>query len=126
MLYDQLVYPLVFWTEAGGCGNMESERLQSSTALIRKVLIALILQRRDHFIHQLGALREEFICAVYGRLIDMDIKYAAQAQRRCIAREDQARDENSDGVPKEYGLRTFIPPSLIDNDEYWHHVTTKY
>jgi hypothetical protein len=55
----------------------------------------------------------------------LDIKYLAQAQRRCFAREDEIRDENSDGVPKEYILRTFIPPSLVDIDEYWHHVAAK-
>jgi hypothetical protein len=49
----------------------------------------------------------------------------AQAQSRCFAWEDEIRDENSDGVPKEYGLRTFIPPSLTASDEYWHHVATK-
>jgi hypothetical protein len=28
---------------------------------------------------------------------------------------------NPDGRPKEYGLITFIPPSLTDSDEYWDH-----
>jgi hypothetical protein len=53
MPYDQLVYPLIFWTGADGCGSTESERFQGSTSLIRKVLIILILQLRDHFMHQL-------------------------------------------------------------------------
>jgi hypothetical protein len=30
MLHDQLVYPLIFWTGSGGCGVMESERLQAA------------------------------------------------------------------------------------------------
>jgi hypothetical protein len=51
MLYDQLMYPLIFWTGSGGYGVMESEKLQGCTTLIRKVLISLILQPRDHFIH---------------------------------------------------------------------------
>jgi hypothetical protein len=125
MLYDPLVYPWIFWTGAGGCGIMESERLQVSTSLIGKVLIVLILQPRDHFIHELATLREQFIYAVYGRLINLDIKYLAQAQRRCFAREDEIRDENSDGVPKESGLRTFIPLLMVHGDEYWHYVATK-
>jgi hypothetical protein len=104
---------------------MESERLQSSASLIRKVLIAFILQPGDHFIHQIGTLREEFICPVYGRLINLDIKYLAQAQKQCLAKEDEIRGENSDGVRKEYGHRTFIPTSLIDSDEHWHHVAAK-
>jgi hypothetical protein len=52
-------------------------------------------------------------------------KHLAQAQRRCFARDDEIRDENSDGVPKKYGLRTFIPPSLVDSDDYWHHTAAK-
>jgi hypothetical protein len=42
MLYDQLVYPLIFWTVYGGCGVMESEKLQGCTTFIRKMLISLI------------------------------------------------------------------------------------
>jgi hypothetical protein len=122
---DQLVYPLIFWTGVGGCGIMESERLQGSTTLIRKVLIAIILQARDHFIHEIGTLREDFIRAVYGHFVNLNITYLAQPQKRCFAREDEIREENSDGVPKEYGLRTFIPPSLVDSDEYLHHVAAK-
>jgi hypothetical protein len=34
-------------------------------------------------------------------------------------------NQNPEGSPKEYGLRTFIPPSLSDSDEYWRHVATK-
>jgi hypothetical protein len=36
MLYDPLVYPLIFWTGAGGCGIVESERLQGSTTFLRQ------------------------------------------------------------------------------------------
>jgi hypothetical protein len=43
MLYDQLVYPLTFWNGCGGCGVMESEKVQGCTILIRKVLISFIL-----------------------------------------------------------------------------------
>jgi hypothetical protein len=118
MLYDQLVYPLIFWTGSVGCGIHRSENLQGSMILIRKVLISLILQPRDHFIHQFKNLREEFICAVHDRLINLAIKYLAQAQRRYFAREDEIRGNHSEDSPNEYGLRNFIPPSLVDSDEY--------
>jgi hypothetical protein len=81
MLDDQLVYPVIFWTGSGGCGLTESEKLESCTTLIRKVLISLILQPRDHFVHQLIALREEFICMIFGCLVNLNIKFIAQAQR---------------------------------------------
>jgi hypothetical protein len=92
MLYDQFVYPLIFRTGSGGCGAMESEKLQDCKALIRKVLISLILQPRDHFIHQLITLQEEFICAVFGCLVNLNIKLIAQVQRRYFAREDEILD----------------------------------
>jgi hypothetical protein len=125
MLYDQLVYFLIFSTGSGGCGILETQNQQGSTTLIRKVRISLILQPRDHFIHQPGTLREEFICAVCGYLVNLNIKFLAQAERRCFRREDEIRSEHSDGAPKEYGVRTFIPPSLTDSDEYWHSVAAK-
>jgi hypothetical protein len=56
------------------------------------VLISLILQPRDHFIHQLISLREEFICAVFGRLVNLNKKFIAQAQKRYLAREDEIMD----------------------------------
>jgi hypothetical protein len=89
------------------------------------VLISLILQPLDHFIHQLITLRKEFICAGFSRLVDLNIKFIAQAQRRYFVREDEIMDQNPEGNPNEHGLRTFIPPSLTDSDEYWRHVATK-
>jgi hypothetical protein len=123
--YDQLVFPLIFWNGCGGCGIDESETFQGSTTLIRKVLISLILQPRDHFAHQLNTPREEFISAVSGRLVNRTITFLSRKQTRCFAREDEIRPENSGGSPKEFGLPTLIPPLLTDSEEYGHHVTTK-
>jgi hypothetical protein len=125
MLDDQLVYPSIFWTWSLGCGVMESEKLQGHTTFIRKVLIFLILQPRDYFIHQSITLRKEFICAIFGRLVNLNIKVIAQAQRRYFAREDKILNQNPEGSPKEYGLRTFIPSSLTASDEYWRHAAVK-
>jgi hypothetical protein len=93
--------------------------------LIRKVLISLILQPPDHFIHQLTTLREEFICAASGRLINLAITFPSRVQKWRFAREDEVRSENSDDNPTEHGLRTLIPRSLTDNDEFWHYITMK-
>jgi hypothetical protein len=115
---DQLVYPLIFWTGSCGCGILQSEKLRGANILIREVLTSLILQPRDHFIHQLTTLREEFICAVYGCLINLKIKFLAQVKRRLFAREDEIPSDDCEDSSKEYGLRTFIPASLVDSDEY--------
>jgi hypothetical protein len=125
MLDHQFVYSLIFWTGFGGCGVMESEKLQGCTIFIRKVFTFLILQPGDHFIHQLITLREKFLCVVFGRLVNINIKFLAQSQRRHFAREDEIWVQNPEGSPKEYGLRAFIPPSLTDSDEYWSHIAPK-
>jgi hypothetical protein len=40
MLYDQLVYPLIFWDGQGWCGSANSDGLKRVTTLIRKNLIS--------------------------------------------------------------------------------------
>jgi hypothetical protein len=100
VFYDELVYPLIFWTGSDDCGVMESEKLQGCATLIRKVLISLILQPRDNCIHQLITLREEFICAVFARLANLNIKFIAQVQIRYFAREDEILDQHPEGRPK--------------------------
>jgi hypothetical protein len=91
---------------------------------MRKALIAFVLQSREHFLHQMPTLREEFICAISGRLINIKIKDVAEREKE-LTREDEMREGYDDQNPKEYGMRTFIPLSLTDSDEYWHHVATK-
>jgi DNA-directed RNA polymerase subunit E'/Rpb7 len=60
---------------------------------MRKVLISLILQPRNYFLHQVTTLREEFICALFGRLVNIRIKFVVEAQKRYFAREDEIRQE---------------------------------
>jgi hypothetical protein len=123
MLYDQLVYPLIFWSGTGGCGVSVGSRPQGATTVIRKCAMALIMQPRGHFLHALSTLREEFICAVEDRLINLNIKFLIGAQR-AMAREDEVRGD-ADVVEKEYGLRTFIPASVLGTDQYWSGVANK-
>jgi hypothetical protein len=70
-LYDQLIYPLTVWNGQGGLGMMKEQRLQGATTCIRKVLICLLLQSRHHFVHSLETLREEFLCATNGPLVNL-------------------------------------------------------
>jgi hypothetical protein len=102
----------------------EGAVIQGATGLIRKVAISLVMQRRDHFIHAMPTLREEFICTVSGWLINLNMKDLIRTQK-LLAREDELRRGEESEEPREYGLRNFIPPSVIDNDEYWRSVGTK-
>jgi hypothetical protein len=83
MLDDQFGYLLIFWTRCGACAILESEKLQTSPTLIRKVWASLISRPRDHFVHQSTTLREEFICAGSGRLVNINIRFLAQGKRQC-------------------------------------------
>jgi hypothetical protein len=126
-LYDQLVYSLIFWNGLGVCGSIGDEPIQGSTTRIRKILICLMLQSRNHFIHGLETLREEFLCAIAGLLVNIFLKWMLGARRCHFAREDEIRERDGDGNGrKEYGLRSFIPASVIDRDQYWHGVAEKY
>jgi hypothetical protein len=125
MLYDQFVYPLIFWTGCGARGILESEELSGSMPLSRKVSVSFFWQPRDRFIHQMTSFREEFICPVSGHCVNFNIKFLAQAQRGRFAREDETHGGISKGIPRESGLGTLISPSLIDSDQYWRHPATK-
>jgi hypothetical protein len=106
---------------------LESEKLKSSTAPIPIVLVSLILrlQSDDHFTYKFAPVQEEFVSTASGRLINLNIKFLAQAQRPCFAGEDEIRCENSEGIPREYGLRAFIPSSSVDGNEYWSDFAMK-
>jgi DNA-directed RNA polymerase len=88
-------------------------------------MISLELQPHDHFIYQLGTLREEFMCTVSGRLMNLKVKFPEQAERKYLVRQDEIRAADQNGE-KEYGMRTFVPPSMTDINEYWREMATKY
>jgi hypothetical protein len=85
-----------------------------------------MLQGKDHFIHGLEALCEEFLCAISGRLVNISLKWMLAAQRSYFARENEIRErDGGENGEKEYGLRSFIPASMTDIDQYWHGVAEK-
>jgi hypothetical protein len=120
-LYDQLVYPLMFWEGRGGCGVLQGEETEKITTQIRRVIISLMLQPRGYFIHSMETLREEFLCATYGRLVNIQVKWLLSAQHAIMARQDEISGDHMD-EEKEFGLRTIIPASMTDSDQYWHAV----
>jgi hypothetical protein len=69
--YHQLVYPLIFWNRKGDCGIIEAEELKKCTTRIRKVPDCLMFRSRDQFTHTMETLREEFICIVSRRLVNI-------------------------------------------------------
>jgi hypothetical protein len=77
-IYDQLIYPLIVLNGTGGCGVATGEPCQKATTLMRKSLIALVMPPRGYCLHEMGTLREEFICALSGRPVNLNITYLAE------------------------------------------------
>jgi hypothetical protein len=125
MIYDQLIYPLLFSKGKGGAGVEEHASRQGATLLMRKTAISGMLQPQDNDLHLVFLLREEWGCSLCGRLINEKVKWLLNAEHRYFGREDEIRAGFGSGNDKEYGLRNFIPPSLTDSDEYWRRVRTK-
>jgi hypothetical protein len=68
------------------CGVGPARPCQGATTIMRKCLIALVMQPHQHFLHTMATLREELLCAVAGRLIDINIKYLAEREKACSTR----------------------------------------
>jgi hypothetical protein len=85
----------------------------------------LVLQEWHSFIHKLGTLREEFVCAVSERLLSLKIKFLTNAEKRHFAREDEIRCQIANDEPQKHGLRMFPLSSLVDSNECWREVAMK-
>jgi hypothetical protein len=99
---------LIFWSATGGCGVATGEGSQGATKLIKKAVMALAIQPPKHAIHQMSTLSAMFMGAVFGRLINLDIRLWVEAER-ALAKEDELRGDEADEPPREYGVRTFVP-----------------
>jgi hypothetical protein len=70
--------------------------------------------------------REECICAVSGRLVNVARTWLLAAERSYCGREDEIRAmDGNDNLEKDFGLRSFIPSSTIDRDQYERNVAEK-
>ena len=118
--FDKLIYPLIFWTGEGGFSVNNDDDNEKGTAKIRRCIVSLLF--RDYFLNQFYLLREEFLCAQYGRLLNMKIQYYLKAEKSYFAREDEIKDPN---LLKEYGEKTFIPTFLTNFDFYWKNLQNR-
>jgi hypothetical protein len=56
----------------------------------------------------------------------VQVKWLLGAEAACLAREDEVKREGyRDNQSNEFGLRSFIPSSVTDMDQYWHGVKEK-
>jgi hypothetical protein len=59
-LYDQLIYPLIFWNHEGGLSMTKGERLQGAITRICKVFLCLMLQPSGHLFTRSKRCRNNF------------------------------------------------------------------
>ena len=72
--YDRLIYPLLFWNGEGGCGKLENE-VKFNSQLFRYSIISMCMQHPDYYFNKCSALKEEFICSAFGRILQLRINY---------------------------------------------------
>ena len=105
--YDRLLFPLIFVNGVGGCGKsdenekfLEKKLIEeidldnyeedneiisndnvSLSTLIRYTTKAMLMQGPDHWIHQLGTLREEYMIHQYAKLIYIQTEFQIKQQK---------------------------------------------
>jgi hypothetical protein len=58
--------------------------------------------------------------------VNFQVKWLLSAQHLLMAREDEVSGaDTNDDQETEFGLRTFIPASMTDSDQYWQAVKEK-
>lgn len=120
--YDILIYPILFWNGKGGCGKLENESKFYSSRLKYSV-ISMCMQSPDYYFNQCSALREEFICSVYGRLIQLRINYEFNRQKQLFMKKEIS--PNMIQKDLKYGIKTYIPSSFTGSAQYWKKVTNQ-
>jgi hypothetical protein len=85
-----------------------------------------MLQPWDDSIHAMEKLREEFLCAASGRLVNIAVKWLWGAERNIFAREDELPGiDCSESGEKDLGLRIFISSLTTDTGQSWNYVDEK-
>ena len=122
-LYDQLLYPLIFWNGSGGIGKLENENHWDSSEM-KYALKAICLQPPNSFIKQCSVLLDEFLCSCYGRLMQIRInkEFNLQLQMR---RQDEVQSKNGSNITQkdQFGEKTYIPATLTGSPSYWKNVS---
>jgi hypothetical protein len=58
--------------------------------------------------------------------VNIQVKWLLSAHHLLMARDDEISGaDTNDDQENESGLRTFIPASMTDSDQYWHAVKEK-
>ena len=118
-LYDQLLYPVIFWNGKGGIGKLANEA-NWGTREMKFALKAICLQPPDSFVKQCSVLLDEFLCAGYGRYMQIKVNKTFSLQLQMRQQDEiSKRHEFSD---KTYGIKTYIPATLTGSPTYWNNV----
>lgn len=117
--YDILIYLLLYWNGKGGCGKLENESKFCSNKL-RYSILSMCMHSPDYYFNQCSALREEFICSVYGRLIQLRINFQYKLQKQLFMKKEISSNMNQNDL--QYGIKTYVPSSFTGSAQYWKKV----
>ena len=120
-LYDQLLYPLIFYDGKGGIGKLTEDE-QWTPRDMRCALRAICLQPPSSYIKHCSVLLDEYLCAGYGRDMQIKINELFNIQKT-LMREDEIRNQSSDSNTTNFGIKTFIPSNLTGSPAYWSEVS---
>ena len=125
-LYDQLLYPLLYWNGTGGIGKLYDDEPWKPKDM-RYALRAICLQPPTSYCKQCSVLLDEYLCSGYGRDMQIKVNKAFQIQLSLInQKEALERCENQINKTKsnnEFGIKTFIPATLTGSPSYWNSVS---
>ena len=117
--YDQLLYPLIFFEGKGGCGKLPNETAWKID-LMKRACCCLLMQPSKHYINKLSYLREEYLCSVYGRIMQYRINYEYKRQMIKLSSQDidSGKLYNGSEDLKE-GIKTYIPKNIASSPKQW-------
>ena len=121
--YDILIYPLLFWNGEGGCGKLKDESKLDSWAF-RYSLISMCMQNPSYYFNRCSALKEEFICSVYGRILQLRINYQFNLQKNLYMKKEIFSNSNQTDNLK-YGIKTYVPSTFTGSYQYWRKVSNQ-
>ena len=126
-LYDQLVYPLLYWNGQGGIGKLYPEEHWKSRDM-RFALRAICLQPPQSYCKQCSVLLDEYLCSGYGRDLQIKVNKAFQIQMSLLSQKEalnglnESVSESYDKDKNQFGIKTFIPATFTGSPAYWNSV----
>lgn len=121
--YDILIYPILFWNGEGGCGKLKDES-KFNSRIFRYSVVSMCMQNPSYYFNQCSALKEEFICSSYGRILQLRINYQYNLQKNLYMKKELKSLSNQSNNLK-FGVKTYVPTTFTGSYQYWKKVSNQ-